>query len=483
MIEKFLIRAEENGWRVETFFQKAVALPEDVIERYTVPKEYSEFLSNVKLCSNPSDTKWFLCADDYGQKSEDEFRWNEFEIISLEAAGDDAELKASIRAFWDVHFPFFMSVESGYEYYAIDIRDCSVVFGSEPEFEDVVTVARSFEEFLEGMFIEKSPQQWVLIEDEAENEAIWNEFNDLLGFAPDLYSEEECPFDFSKIGVPVSCYDISGISALDFEAQDEDCNYRMTEQIAILRSAFVDCMGADEYMYALDWQHSCFKFDPRVEAAYDRFMMYSNSPDSRAYYPDFHPNGDYFFFVAKDLSWGYLTHPWQRKVWFYGSKLTDLIKKHEGSLGFKAVNFPSHKMNFIDKIMAQLDAMSADDVVQSIGGDIYRNPGVRENLHKYPQFVRDIVSIIDLDTALSMDGDVLVNNIKDVPQMITALRNIRADVDADCLQRIRDAYQTNSDHEAIKEIADRSYDDMYFNTGHDIWSLLNAYVEKEKHKQ
>ena len=182
-------------------------------------------------------------------------------------------------------------------------------------------------------------KQWHLIENEAEEDAVWEAFNRLLHFTPDFGDKVKCPFDFSKISESVIAYDISGIFASDFEAHDENGNYKTTECITILKSAFADCMGEDEFMYALEWQHGTFKYNPRIDAAYGCYVMYSSLPDTRAYYPDFHPNGDYFFFVSKDFSGGYLTHPWQKRVWFYGSKLVGLIKKQEEKLGFKHIDF------------------------------------------------------------------------------------------------------------------------------------------------
>ena len=148
MLEQFIAWAREHGWQVETAQKSTYTLPEEVIGRYSVPEEYRRFLSYVKTCVSPEDTKWFLCSDDYAPQPEDTFRWNEFEIISLGAAGGDTKWAATIKDFWDSHFPFFMSVDGDYEYCAFDLADSSIVKGYEPEFEETSTVARSFDEFL-----------------------------------------------------------------------------------------------------------------------------------------------------------------------------------------------------------------------------------------------------------------------------------------------------------------------------------------------
>ena len=70
----------------------------------------------------PDETGWFLCIDDFNGTSDSAYTWNEFEQISLQAAEDshDEEWKRSIIQFWDDHLPIFLSVRSGYAYYAIN---------------------------------------------------------------------------------------------------------------------------------------------------------------------------------------------------------------------------------------------------------------------------------------------------------------------------------------------------------------------------
>jgi len=148
MLEQFIAWAIKNNWQIKTVTTGMAILPKEVTKRYNVPEIYREFLLQIVTCVNPTETKWFLCADDFAPKPENEFRWNEFEIICLDAAEDDAEWIASIQAFWDGHFPFFMSVDGDYEYYAFDLTDGSIVYGCEPEFEEVTLVAKSFDNFL-----------------------------------------------------------------------------------------------------------------------------------------------------------------------------------------------------------------------------------------------------------------------------------------------------------------------------------------------
>jgi len=132
-------------------------------------------------------------------------------------------------------------------------------------------------------------------------------------------------------------------------------------------------------------------------------------------------------------------------------------------------------MNFIEKILDNIDNMSAEHVIQSMT-KIYSEPIDRIQLLEYPQFIRDIIFIMDLDTEMNMQGDVLENSIReDIPNIIYALKNINADNEAKILEEIYDLYQQNSEDEKIDEL----YGKMYIYTDFDIWSLLEIYVKNQ----
>ncbi|MED4531270.1 hypothetical protein [Metabacillus fastidiosus] len=77
-------------------------------------------------------------------------KWNEFELISLEAAGGDNKWKSDITLWWDKYLPIVMSVDGSYSFYAIDLTNDigAIVHGYEPEFEEVEKVAAN----LDGLF-------------------------------------------------------------------------------------------------------------------------------------------------------------------------------------------------------------------------------------------------------------------------------------------------------------------------------------------
>ncbi len=53
-------------------------------------------LKRVKQLISPSEKNMVLCEDEYNGNSDITFKWNEFELLSLEVAEDDDEWKSEI---------------------------------------------------------------------------------------------------------------------------------------------------------------------------------------------------------------------------------------------------------------------------------------------------------------------------------------------------------------------------------------------------
>lgn len=150
MINNFVEYMGKNGWSIELAETKSQLLPNIITDRYiNIPEQWLEFFGKIKCMVNPDETTWFLCAEDFNIQGDLAFQWNEWEIISLESAVGDHIWEEEIKKFWDSHLPIIMSVQGGYSYYAISMEDGSVVWGTEPEFEECEVVAASFMEFME----------------------------------------------------------------------------------------------------------------------------------------------------------------------------------------------------------------------------------------------------------------------------------------------------------------------------------------------
>lgn len=150
MMEAFAVYLKEYGWNIEWNETRNGRLPEAIQNRYkAIPQSWMDLIKGMKRMINADETMWFLCADDFAMQGGEAFQWNEWERLSLESAGNNAAWRGEIKRFWDGHLPFVMSVKGGYSYYAITVKDGSVVYGAEPEFEECETVAASFTDFVD----------------------------------------------------------------------------------------------------------------------------------------------------------------------------------------------------------------------------------------------------------------------------------------------------------------------------------------------
>jgi hypothetical protein len=129
-----------------------------LLNRYpNVPKEYLTFLSEIEYCENRDEKSWFNTISDFNGTTDNEFRWNEFEIMSLEGYQDENDEQTrvdeinKVTAFWDNHIPFLMSCKNFYCYFAICLLPATfgqIVYGNEPEFEETKPVANDFSVFM-----------------------------------------------------------------------------------------------------------------------------------------------------------------------------------------------------------------------------------------------------------------------------------------------------------------------------------------------
>src|SRR5262249_53124601 len=117
-------RLRERGWQIDEDRESAFRLPQALAVRYSrLPEALTSFLTGLRKCVDAEDKTWFLCLPDYQGVSDSQFRWNEWEELCLQGAREsrDELWEAGVRAFWDLHFPFMLSVADGYSYFAIRV--------------------------------------------------------------------------------------------------------------------------------------------------------------------------------------------------------------------------------------------------------------------------------------------------------------------------------------------------------------------------
>lgn len=90
-------------------------------------------------------------------------------------------------------------------------------------------------------------------------------------------------------------------------------------------------------IYALDWQHDCFMFNP-----YDNVPMntewYDKERECNVYFPTYYPNGDYHAFVSMDYTYGIFGYPWSKEIYVVGEKLINLFRKYVSELNLHEIN-------------------------------------------------------------------------------------------------------------------------------------------------
>lgn len=149
-----MIETLRNGGFVVKERTEANELSSAFLQRYNnLPADYLKFLDKFQLITNKDDNVWFNSMEDFNGESDSGFRWNEYEIMSLEALEDDEEACNEIRHFWNTHIPIAMAVEGEYQYLCIDLSPENygkIYYGVEPEFEDSADfLCSSFNQLLE----------------------------------------------------------------------------------------------------------------------------------------------------------------------------------------------------------------------------------------------------------------------------------------------------------------------------------------------
>lgn len=139
-------------------------------------------------------------------------------------------------------------------------------------------------------------------------------------------------------------------------------------------------------------------------------------------------------------------------------------------------------MNFIDAALANQNNLSNDDFLQAMA-DIYNEPEVWDILETYPQYIQDVLYIIDYDTELQMEGlDGVLNCMSEnYPKIYKALNNVGALDEAHILQEAR-CLDIESDN-YYEEIVRLENQTALNNDYESFWDLVRNYIGKNRIQQ
>jgi len=138
-------------------------------------------------------------------------------------------------------------------------------------------------------------------------------------------------------------------------------------------------------------------------------------------------------------------------------------------------------MNFIDCALAQGRRLSDDDFLQAMA-DIYKEPQVWQELDRYPQYIQDVIYIIDYDTEVQMEGLDACAASPCAEQYIQALRNCGAVSEAEILKRAKKLTDSDSDYEdeAVDAEMEKLYRQIALNQNYEeFWDLVRGYIGRE----
>ena len=139
-------------------------------------------------------------------------------------------------------------------------------------------------------------------------------------------------------------------------------------------------------------------------------------------------------------------------------------------------------MNFIDRALAQGDGLTPDDFLQAMA-DIYKESQVWRELDRYPQYVRDVIYIIDYDTEVQMEGLDACAASPRAEQYIQALLNCGAVTEAELLKRAKELADSGPDgeDEAFDAELESLYRQIALNQDYEgFWDLVRGYIGRER---
>ena len=137
-------------------------------------------------------------------------------------------------------------------------------------------------------------------------------------------------------------------------------------------------------------------------------------------------------------------------------------------------------MNFIDRALAQGESLTPDDFLQAMA-DIYKEPQVWRTLDRYPQYIQDVVYIIDYDTEVQMEGLDACAASPHAEQYIQALMNCGAAAEAEILKRARELSGPDYEDEAVDAEMGILYQQIALNQDYNaFWDLVRGYIERSR---
>ncbi|MFD1901047.1 DUF2716 domain-containing protein [Enterococcus termitis] len=172
-------------------------------------------------------------------------------------------------------------------------------------------------------------KKWKILS-KIESQNIWSKVYKEFDFQPRFETEGDVYF----INQSYDLYDCSEAAYI----ADTNINWSVTIQNIFLKSL----NKGQKKIYALTWKHNDFIYDPSIKIESQNPLSEDNTVlknNGDIYYlPRFYPDGEYYIFIAKDFSWGYLTDPWRKHIFVFGDPLKRIFRKESSILKFNLIS-------------------------------------------------------------------------------------------------------------------------------------------------
>jgi len=153
--------------------------------------------------------------------------------------------------------------------------------------------------------------------DYAARTEVWDRFDREFSFQPSVHEED---WPGIREPDPSETYSISHV----YDGEDE-LYAKLNRELQDwgLRAFRTLLHGETAWLFALDWQHACYRFRPHIPFAVDEFGEWPIP---------LLPNGDYYIFLHSEFAWGVFGHPWEQTICVFGKELLALVEQGRPTL-------------------------------------------------------------------------------------------------------------------------------------------------------
>ena len=140
---------------------------------------------------------------------------------------------------------------------------------------------------------------------------VWDRFYAEFDFRPSVHSRDFPGIKEPRPSVTYALPRVDGQPRMPTAEESDDLD-------AAMLAAFRACTPLGMRIYALDWQHPSYFFDPHA--------------DFEEWAVPVVPNGDYYIFLSQSFSWGVFGHPWEWTMCVFGEPLLAALERRRPRL-------------------------------------------------------------------------------------------------------------------------------------------------------